>query len=256
MMKLPRLNTIRHEDCLSGMRKLPGQFVDLAFTSPPYADLRDYARIRPDDYVGWFMPIACEVKRLLKPTGSFVLNINDRCVKRSRHLYVHKLVIAIVEIVGLPLIESYVWAKPNPMPGNYGYRPKDAFEYVFWFGKSTDVKFRLRNVGVPYSGNPEAGSGTPGVSVRTSGRRMNDAATRVRGWADPGNVIHCPVTGASGSHPARMPDELAEFFIKLATDEGDVVLDPFMGSGTTARVARSLGRKYIGYEIHPEYLEV
>jgi len=85
---------------------------------------------------------------------------------------------------------------------------------------------------------------------------MSDAGTRRRGWADPGNVIHCPVAGGAGKHPARMPDQLAEFFIKLATNRGDVVLDPFMGSGTTARVARSLGRRYIGFEIHPEYLDV
>jgi len=253
-MKLPRLNTIRHEDCVSGMRKLPDAFVDLVFTSPPYADLRDYTRIRPDDYVGWFLPVAYEIKRVLKSRGSFVLNINDRCVARSRHLYVFKLVVALVEIVGLPLIETYIWQKPNPMPGRYGSRPKDAFEYVFWFGKTTRVKFNLASVGVSYAQRRGSRAGGKEVEVRTSGRRMNDAGTQTRGWADPGNVICCSVARGPDRHPARMPDELAEFFIKLATDEGDIVLDPFMGSGTTARVAKSLGRRYIGYEIHPEYL--
>jgi DNA modification methylase len=256
VMKLPRLNTARHEECVAGMRKLPDAFVDLVFTSPPYADLRDYARIAPDDYVGWFLPAAYEIRRVLKRRGSFVLNINDRCVKGVRHLYVFKLVLAIVEIVGMPLIETYIWEKPNAMPGRYGPRPKDAFEYLFWFARSSDVKFRLRRVGVPYAGHRGARDTKDAVVFRTSGRRMNDAGTRRRGWADPGNVIRCPVAFGRGKHPARMPEELAELFIRLATDEGDVVLDPFLGSGTTARVARRLGRRTLGFEIHPEYIEL
>jgi len=254
-MKLPRLNTIRQEDCVRGMRKLPDAFVDLVFTSPPYANLRDYSRIRPDDYVGWFLPVAYEIQRLLKRRGSFVVNINDRCVGKSRHLYVFKLVVALVDIVGLPLVETYIWQKPNAMPGRYGSRPKDAFEYVFWFGKTTDVKFNLKRVGVPYARKSRTPGGKEGVSFRASGRRMDDAGTRRRGWADPGNVICCPLAQGKDDHPARMPELLAEFFIKLATNRGDIVLDPFMGSGTTARVARALGRRYLGYEIHPEFIE-
>ena len=255
-MKLPRLNTVRHEDCVSGMRKLPDAFVDLVFTSPPYADLRDYARIRPDDYVGWFLPVAYEIRRVLKPRGSFVLNINDRCVRKSRHLYVFKLVVALVEVVGLSLIETYIWQKPNAMPGRYGARPKDAFEYVFWFGKTADVNFNLASVGVPYAQRRGSRAKGKPVEWRTSGRRMDDAATRRRGWADPGNVICCNVASGPDKHPARMPEDLAGFFIKLATRKGDIVLDPFMGSGTTARAARALGRRYLGYEIHPEFLDV
>ena len=250
-MKLPRLNTVRHEDCLAGMRKMPDGFVDLVFTSPPYADLRDYASIRPDDYVGWFLPIAYEVKRLLKDGGSFVLNINDRCVRRSRHLYVFKLVVALVDIVKLPLIDTYIWQKPNPMPGRFGARLKDAFEYCFWFGRSTDVKFRPEHVGVPYA-NAQPQKNT--VRHRNGGQRMNGATIYERGFADPGNVVQCAVTRGESNHPARMPDDLARFFISLATDEGDIILDPFMGSGTTARAAKALGRKHLGFEIHPEYL--
>jgi DNA modification methylase len=242
------------------MRRLPDAYVDLVFTSPPYADLRDYVRIRPDDYVGWFLPAAYEVKRLLKPRGSFVLNINDRCSGGARHLYVFKLVIALVEIVGLRLIETYIWHKPNPMPGRYGPRPKDAFEYVFWFGRSTDVKFNLESVGAPIN-NHHSVAGLPTrhdgrVKLRVSGRPMKDTCGRTRDWADPGNVVRVPVSTKPGSHPAVMPEELAEFFIKLATDAGDVVLDPFMGSGTTARAAEKLGRHYLGFEVHPEYLEL
>ncbi len=251
-MSMPRLNRVIEGDCVLGMRALPDACVDLVFTSPPYADLREYARIRPDDYVGWFLPAALEIRRVLKSRGSFVLNINDRCVRGARHLYVFKLVVALVDIVGLPLIETYVWHKPNPMPGRYGPRPKDAFEYVFWFGRTRDVKFDISAVGSAV--RPRRG--TPGLSKRTSGRPMRDARARSRKWADPGNVITCPVVCGRSGHPARMPDALAEFFIKLATSPGDLVLDPFLGSGTTARAARRLGRNWIGFEVHPNLVDL
>ena len=251
---LPRFNQVRVGDCVPLMRELPDACVDLVFTSPPYADLRDYARIRPDDYVGWFLPAACEIKRVLKPRGSFVLNINDRCARGARHLFVFKLVVAMVEIVRMPLVETYVWHKPNPMPGRYGPRLKDAFEYVFWFGRTADVKFRLAAVGAPVK--RRIGDEAPaGVVHRTSGRPMRARNFRGRAWADPGNVITCPVARGISGHPARMPDALAEFFIKLATDKGDVVLDPFLGSGTTARAAKRLGRRWLGFELHPEHLD-
>ena len=243
---LPAMNRIYRIDCLVGLAKLPEGCVDLAFTSPPYADLRNYARIKADDYVEWFLPRAREVRRVLAPTGSFVLNINDRCVRKRRHLYVHKLVVALVENVGLNLIETYIWHKPNAMPGAYGRRLKDSFEYVFWFGKTTEVKFYPQAVGRAYRG---AGSRKPGRLTHNCGRGIDDAKCFRRGWADPGNVVTAAVARPRGGHPAVMPEVLAEFFIKLATEPGDVVLDPFAGSGTTLRVARRLGRAAFGFDI-------
>lgn len=243
--KLPRTNRIYRVDCLVGMRKLPEACVDLVFTSPPYADLRDYARIKPDDYVRWFVPRAYEMRRVLKDSGSLVLNINDRCVRKRRHLYVHKLVVALVEIVGLHLIETYIWHKPNAMPGAYGRRLKDAFEYVFWFGKTTEVKFFPEAVGQPYA-CPR--SGTSGRVTHNCGRGIDDAKCFRRGWSDPGNVITLPVSTRTTDHPAVMPEALAEFFIKLSTEPGDVVLDPFAGSGTTVKAARRLQRDAFGYD--------
>jgi len=105
MPEIP-LDGARRIDCVRGMRELPDACVDLVFTSPPYADLRDYARVRPDDYAGWFLPAAFEMRRVLKERGSLVLNLNDRCVRGARHLFVFKLVVAMVEIVRMPLIET------------------------------------------------------------------------------------------------------------------------------------------------------
>ena len=247
------LDEARAGDCVALMRELPEACVDLVFTSPPYADLRDYARIRPDDYVGWFLPAAYEMKRVLKPRGSLVLNLNDLCDRGARHLYVFKLVTAMVEIVGLPLIETYIWHKPNPMPGRYGPRPKDAFEYLFWFGRTRDVEFHLDAVGAPVKARRR---GTRGLAKRSSGRPMKDSAARSRAWADPGNVITCPVARGKSGHPARMPEALAEFFIRLATQPGDLVLDPFLGSGTTARVAKRLGRRWLGFDLRAEHFDL
>jgi DNA modification methylase len=243
--RLPGTGRILRKDCLEGMRRLPGGCVDLVFTSPPYADLRAYARIKPDDYVDWFLPRAREIKRVLRPSGSLILNINDRCVRKCRHLYVHKLVIALVEVVGLRLIETYIWHKPNAMPGRYGRRLKDSFEYVFWLGKTPEVKFYPEAVGRPYG---DRRSHRPGRVTHNCGRGINDAGCFRRGWADPGNVVTVPLAAHPSNHPAVMPEALAEFFIKLASQPGDVVLDPFAGSGTTLRSARRLGRVALGFD--------
>ena len=245
--KLPGMGRIRRVDCLTGMQKLPEDCIDLVFTSPPYADLREYARIKADDYVGWFVPRAYEMRRVLKENGSLILNINDRCVRKRRHLYVHKLVIALVEIVGFHLIETYIWHKPNAMPGAYGRRLKDSFEYVFWLGKSTEVKFFPEAVGRPYRSTV---SHEAGRFTHNCGRGIDSANCFRRGWSDPGNVVTVPVSRHGTGHPAAMPEALAEFFIKLATEPSDVVLDPFAGSGTTLRVGRRLGRRVLGFEVN------
>jgi DNA modification methylase len=252
-MPLPCLDAAREMDCVRGMRELPDACIDLVFTSPPYADLRRETRVRPDDYAGWFLPAAFEIRRVLKDRGSLVLNLNDRCVHGARHLFVFKLVVAMAEVVRMPLIETYIWHKPNPMPGLYGPRPKDAFEYVFWFGKTRDVTFNLADVGVPPKSDKR---GTKGLSKRSSGRPMKDAAARGLEWTDPGNVITCPVARGRSSHSARMPEALARFFIRLASNPGDVVLDPFLGSGTTARVARRLGRHWLGFDLRLDRLDL
>ena len=129
------------------------------------------------------------------------------------------------------------------------------FRSVFWFGRSADVKFNLASVGSPVK-HPVGKGAAPGVAHRTSGRPMRARNFRGRRWADPGNVITCPVARGKSGHPARMPGALAEFFIKLATDPGDVVLDPFLGSGTTARAAKRLGRRWLGFELHPELIDL
>ena len=240
---------------------LPAGSVDLFFTSPPYANLRSYSRIDPDHYVEWFLPFADKILPATRPTGSFVLNINDRCVAGERHPYVFELVLAMRKR-GWRWIETYTWVKPNAIPGRYGRRTKDAWEYVFHFSPTTKPYFDLDAIRVPYKTSaeeiarrlvdPSPRRNTPAGHGRTR------AQTYRHGGADPGNVIVAPITYNQHygvSHTAAMAEGLAEYVISAFCPPGGVVVDPFAGSGTTSVVARRLGRRAGGLELHREFAE-
>lgn len=245
---------------------LPEGSVDLWFTSPPYADARAYSRIHPGRYVEWFLPFGKSMLAATKQTGWLVVNIKNRVAKSGplrgqRHPYVYQLVLALQQ-QGWRWLETYIWAKPNAVPGRYGPRAKDSFEYVYAFAKGLEPYFDLDAVRVPY----RTGSGEiERRKLDTLGRRNTGAGfgrdrtrTYLRGGADPGNVVSVPQTynqhRGAGGHTAAMPEGLAEFFIRACSPPGGVVLDPFAGSGTTAVVARCLGRRAGGLEIHQEYV--
>jgi DNA modification methylase len=242
--------------------------VDLFFTSPPYADARSYSRIHPDRYVEWFLPYARAMLDATTETGSFVLNIKNRVAKTGplrgqRHPYVYQLVIALQHL-GWRWLETYIWAKPNAVPGRFGPRTKDAFEYVYHFSKSAKPYWNLDAVRVPYKTSPDE---IERRRLDRNGRRNTDAGfgrdrtkTYLHGGADPGNVIVVPQTYnqhyGAGGHTAAMPEGLADFFINAACPSDGIVIDPFAGSGTTTVVARRLGRRAGGLEIHEDYATV
>jgi DNA modification methylase len=246
------------------LARLPRQSVDLFFTSPPYADARAYSRIHPDRYVDWFLPFARAMYNATKPTGSLLLNIKNRVSNRGplrgqRHPYVYQLVLAL-QHMGWRWIETYVWAKPNAVPGRFGPRTKDSFEYVYHFARTNRPFFDLNSVRVPYRAD---GAEIQRRMRDTNGRRNTESGfgrdrtkTYLLGGADPGNVVSVPQTYNQHygvDHTAAMPEGLAEFFIKAACPSDGVVLDPFAGSGTTIVVARRLGRTAGGIEIHEQF---
>lgn len=251
-------------DALELLPRLPRESVDLFFTSPPYADARAYSRIHPDSYVDWFLPFARAMFDATRQTGSLVLNIKNRVasggpLKGQRHPYVYELVIAL-QHMGWRWIETYIWAKPNAVPGRFGPRTKDSFEYVYHFARGAKPYFDLNAVRVPYKADPNE------IARRKLDRlgRRNTAAgfgrdrtkTYLLGGADPGNVVSVAQTynqHRGVAHTAAMPEGLAEFFIKVASPPGGVVIDPFAGSATTVVVARRLGRKGGGFEIHEDF---
>ncbi|MGA2083295.1 MAG: site-specific DNA-methyltransferase [Holophaga sp.] len=256
---------ITQGDSLEWMVRLPRGGVDLFFTSPPYADARDYSPIQPDNYVDWFLPFARAMYDATSENGSLIINIKNRVAKTGplkgqRHPYVYDLVLAL-QHMGWRWIETYIWAKPNAVPGKFGPRTKDSFEYVYHFARGLKPHFNLDDVRVPYKADAAE------IARRAQdklGRRNTEAGfgrdrtkTYLLGGADPGNVVSVPQTYnqfRGVAHTAAMPEGLAEFFIRVASPEGGVVIDPFAGSGTTVVVARRLGRKAGGFEIHEDFV--
>jgi DNA modification methylase len=253
-------------DAAQWLPVLPGASVDLWFTSPPYADARAYSRIHPDRYVDWFLPFGAGMLAATKDTGWLVLNIKNRVassgpLRGQRHPYVYQLVIAL-QRQGWRWLETYIWSKPNAVPGRYGPRTKDSFEYVYAFAKGAKPYFDLDAIRVPYRTTADE---IERRKLDTLGRRNTQAGfgrdrtkTYLRGGADPGNVVSVPQTynqhRGAGGHTAAMPEGLAGFFIRACSPAGGVVLDPFAGSGTTAVAARRLERRAGGLEIHKSFV--
>jgi DNA methylase len=188
---------VLHGDAEQLLDQLPRGSVDLFFTSPPYADARAYSRIHPDRYVEWFLPFARSMYQATRPSGSLIINIKNRVaskgpLKGQRHPYVYQLVLALQNI-GWRWIETYIWAKPNGVPGRFGPRTKDSFEYVYHFARGARPHFDLDAVRVPYKVDEAE------ISRRkrdTAGRRSTEAGfgrdrtkTYLLGGADPRNVV-------------------------------------------------------------------
>jgi DNA modification methylase len=257
-------NRIYHGTCESVLPTLPEACVDLIVTSPPYADQRrrTYGGIPPDQYVAWFLPIAQELKRVLKPTGSFILNIKERVVDGERHTYVLELILALRQ-QGWLWIEEYIWHKKNAYPGKWPTRFRDAWERCLHFTKQRKFAMYQEAVMVPVGDWSQKRL----RNLSQTDRRRNESRVRsgfgknISNWLGrqlvyPTNVLHMATECSNRSHSATFPVSLPAWFIKLFTQEGDVVLDPFIGSGTTAVAAKQLGRRWIGIEKELDYVQL
>jgi site-specific DNA-methyltransferase (adenine-specific) len=251
-------------DCKKVLKKLPENSVDLIFTSPPYADQRKntYGGIHPDKYVEWFLPIAQELLRVLKPTGSFILNIKERVVDGQRSTYVLELILEMKK-QGWLWTEEYIWHKKNCYPGKWPNRFRDAWERLLHFNKNKKFNMYQDEVMVPMGNwaksrlrNLSDTDKTRDESKVGSGFGKNISHWIDRELAYPTNVIHLATECNNKNHSAAFPEGLPEWFIKLFTKEGDTILDPFMGSGTTNFVAQRMMRNSIGIEIMQEYYEM
>jgi DNA modification methylase len=251
-------------DCNTVLRDLPDNSVDLIFTSPPYADQRKgtYGGIHPDKYVSWFLPIAAELLRVLKPTGTFVLNIKEKVVEGERSTYVMELILEMRR-QGWLWTEEFIWHKKNCYPGKWPNRFRDAWERLLQFNKQKQFSMYQEEVMVPMG--DWAKSRLKNLSatdkVRDNSKVGSGFGKNISNWlnrdkAYPSNVLHLATECSNKSHSAAFPEELPEWFIKLFTQEGDTVLDPFMGSGTTNMMAQRLRRNSIGIEIMPSYFEM
>jgi len=259
---------IKHDlylgDCEEILKSIPDHSVDLIFTSPPYADQRKntYGGIHPEKYVQWFLPKTEQMLRVLKPSGTFILNIKEKVVGGERSTYVLELILAMRK-QGWLWTEEFIWHKKNCYPGKWPNRFRDAWERLLQFNKSKKfhmyqdevmvamgdwTKSRLKKLSDTDKTRDESSVG--------SGFGKNISNWLNRDKAYPTNVLHLATECGNKNHSAAFPEGLPEWFIKLFTKVADTVLDPFMGSGTTNIVANRLKRNSIGIEIVPEYLEM
>lgn len=249
-------------DCEEVLKSLPDNSIDLIFTSPPYADQRKntYGGVAPDDYVAWFLPKAKQFLRVLKPTGTFILNIKERVVDGERHTYVLELIVEMRK-QGWLWTEEFIWHKKNSYPGKWPNRFRDNWERLIQFNKQKKFTMNQEAVMVPVGdwAKDRLANLSKTDHKRDESKVGSGFGKRVANWVGrelvyPTNVIHLATECGNRNHSAAFPVELPEWFIKLFTDTGGVILDPFMGSGTTALAAVQLGRSFVGIDINPEYI--
>lgn len=248
-------------DCLDVLKKIPSDSVDLIVTSPPYADQRKntYGGIRPDEYAAWFLPITEQLLKVLNPKGTFILNIKEKVVDSERHTYVMELIMSMRK-QGWLWTEEFMWHKKNCFPGKWPNRFRDAWERLLQFNKQKDFNMYQEEVRVPMG--DWAKTRLKNLS-ETDKRRDNSRVgsgfgKNVSKWvgrdlAYPTNVLVMATESSNKEHSAVFPKELPSWFIKLFTQPGNLVLDPFLGSGTTSVAAFQLDRNSIGIEINKDY---
>lgn len=251
-------------DCTEKLKEIEDNSIDLIFTSPPYADQRKstYGGVSPDKYVEWFLPISKELLRVLKPSGTFILNIKERVVKGERHTYVLELIMAMRK-QGWLWTEEFIWHKKNCYPGKWPNRFRDSWERLLQFNKNRKFKMFQETVMVPMGEWAKSRLNKLSETDKTrdeskvgSGFGKNISNWLKRNKAYPTNVLKMATECNNKNHSAVFPESLPEWFIKLFTEKEDWVLDPFMGSGTTNRVAQRLRRNSVGIDIQQDYYKM
>jgi len=261
--KVPQ-NTIICGDCGEVLRTFPDNCIDFIITSPPYAEARKnvYGGVSPNKYVEWFLPKSEQFLRVLKPDGTFILNIKEKVVGGQRHTYVIELILEMKK-QGWLWTEEFVWHKKNCYPGKWPNRFRDAWERCLQFNKTKNFKMFQNEVMVPIGdwAKTRLRKLSDTDKIRDESKVKSGFGKNISNWlnrdkAYPTNVLHLATECANRNHSATFPLSLPEWFIKLFTEKHDIVLDPFVGSGTSAIVAKQLERSYVGIDISKEYCKI
>lgn len=257
-------NTVFRADCGKKLKSFPSNSVHLIVTSPPYAQQRKnhYGGVKPAEFVKWFLPISKELFRVLKPEGTFILNIKESVYEGERNTYVLELILEMRK-QGWLWTEEFIWHKKNSYPGKWPNRFRDAWERLLQFNKQKKFNFFQDEVKVPIGdwAKSRLERLTEADKRRDASKVGSPFSKKVANWVGrdmvyPTNVLKLPTETSNQNHSAVYPEALPEWFIRLLTKEGDLVLDPFLGSGTTAAAALRLKRKYVGIEKDPEYCRI
>ena len=256
-------------DCFELIKEQPDNSVDLVITSPPYADIVNYGKNisikKPQDYCDWLLPLFNEIQRVLKPSGSFILNINDNCSNGLRNPFIYELIYRSQKETKLKFYDTYIWHKMNGIPNGSNKRFRNTTEFIFHFVKNQkEMKFYMDRV---LQEPAQATSNRRKYPWRIKdhgkiidgerGDKREYNAERLPELVRPDNVFRFPTAGLARDnhikHPAPYHRQLPEYFINLLTDEGDTILDVFAGIGTTGLACNN--RTFIGYELNEKYCE-
>jgi site-specific DNA-methyltransferase (adenine-specific)/site-specific DNA-methyltransferase (cytosine-N4-specific) len=259
-------------DCFELIKDLPDNSVDLVVTSPPYADIVNYGKNisikKPQEYVDWILPLFREIYRVLKPSGSFILNINDNCSNGLRNPFIYELIYRSGKETKLKFYDTYIWHKMNGIPNGSTKRFRNNTEFIFHFVKNQkELKFYMDRV-LKEPAKATSDRAKYAWSVKNHGtikdgervkEKSIDYASQIQNGIRPDNVFRFPTAGLARDntirHPAPYHRQLPEYFINLLTDEGDLVLDPFAGIGTTGLPCRDLNRQFKGFELNEKYCD-
>jgi len=245
-------------DCLEKIKEIADGSFACVVTSPPYAKQREYDGAPSSQYIEFIAPIVTACMPKLAEKGSLIINIKEHVNNGARDMYVYRMILHFVEVLGLTLVDEYVWVKTNPFPTGSKKRFKDGWERVLHFSKGTH-EFYPDQCKVKSESKwleSEKRRSNKGEHNVTNGSGMNMSKRIASDMVRPSNVITGSSSNANIGHPAVYPVYLPEFFINALTKPDDVVLDPFMGSGTTGVACKNLNRKFIGIEKDEKYFGI
>ena len=249
-------------DALELIKTLENNSIDLVLTSPPYIDAVNYGsgilNRKSNEYSEWIIPLLIDIERVLKSSGSFILNINDKCENGYRSTYIYNLIYEITQRTNLKLYDTYFWHKRNAVPNGSKKRFRTTTEFIFHFSKSTSIQFYMDRVMEKTKSIKDSRTRTK-YSIDENGKTIRTAYTDGVPTLElkrPDNVFRFKTAPGNGiKHPASFHKDLPLYFINLLTNENDLVLDPFSGIGTTGIACKELNRNYIGFELNPEYAD-
>jgi len=240
------MNIIYNEDCLETMKGMENNSIDLTITSPPYDSLRIY-----NGYSFNFPQVAKSLYEVTKLGGVLVWIVGDETIKGSETGTSFRQALGLKE-AGFNLHDTMIWRKTNPMPKFKHKRYFDVFEYMFILSKGQPKTFNPL-----LQPNKRAGELYDYTAkLKTTGKVRTKKTFNINDERYKDNIWECAVAKNETDHPAVFPESLIADHITSWSNEGDIVYDPFIGSGTTALVARSLGRNYIGSEMSQEYCQI